>query len=168
MSVNDQTPNEPNAEEGKKDEHEAEIIPLQRCPHLYIKHTAAKGTASTPPFHHIKSTSLLPLLWVHRIRHFLSPMRRKRIHIQPQSTTRTVNELIQVRSKLTNRFVKHRPRRLLVCPLASLHNPRHLARLTSLPSGKHTTHRQNRTLPLHLQLASSDFQQSPSPKPRTQ
>jgi len=33
-----------------EEESEADIVPLQRCPHLYIKYTAAKGTIIPPPF----------------------------------------------------------------------------------------------------------------------
>jgi hypothetical protein len=29
------------------EDKEAEIVPLQRCPYLYIKHTAAKGNNSS-------------------------------------------------------------------------------------------------------------------------
>jgi len=40
------------------EEKEAETIPLQRCPHLYIKYTAAKGEHN---FHPQQSQSLIPV-----------------------------------------------------------------------------------------------------------
>jgi len=31
------------------EKEQADIVPLQRCPHLYIKYTAAKGNSYPPP-----------------------------------------------------------------------------------------------------------------------
>lgn len=52
MTVDERLPNDIQRESSEGDEHkEAEVedvIPLQRCPHLYIKYTPAKG--KTPIF----------------------------------------------------------------------------------------------------------------------
>lgn len=46
---------------GNTGEGEADIVPLQRCPHLYIKYTAAKGkTASNPDNHASNSVVVDP------------------------------------------------------------------------------------------------------------
>ncbi|KAM0711807.1 hypothetical protein Q7P35_001176 [Cladosporium inversicolor] len=43
MAANDQTHDITKPGSSNVEEQEADIIPLQRCPHLYIKYTAAKG-----------------------------------------------------------------------------------------------------------------------------
>lgn len=43
MSVNEQMKGAATAENSSPERKEGDIIPLQRCPHLYIKYTAAKG-----------------------------------------------------------------------------------------------------------------------------
>jgi hypothetical protein len=48
MSTGGQTPNGNDLGNGIVEEKEAEIIPLERCPHLYIKHTATKGITRLP------------------------------------------------------------------------------------------------------------------------
>jgi hypothetical protein len=45
MATNDQMPNGNHSENGNTKEEEVDIIPLERCPHLYIKHTATKGNS---------------------------------------------------------------------------------------------------------------------------
>jgi hypothetical protein len=43
MTANEHTHDSIGPEINSREYRNGEIIPLQRCPHLYIKHTAAKG-----------------------------------------------------------------------------------------------------------------------------
>lgn len=70
MAANDHTNNITKPENSSIEEREADIVPLQRCPHLYIKYTAAKGTSSIHPQHN--PLSLIPVR-LHSSPSFLLP-----------------------------------------------------------------------------------------------
>jgi len=58
MAANDQIHDSTERLNGSNaEEREAEITPLQRCPHLYIKYTAAKGR-STDFLHPVASEAV--------------------------------------------------------------------------------------------------------------
>jgi hypothetical protein len=142
MSSNDQIPNGNDPKNSITEEKESNIIPLERCPHLYIKHTATKGKSPQAPLYFPSQRTRRRCKRRHATRHFPLPYREKRTKSQNQKQA-------EPQPKLTT----HRPRRLLLPSPSSLHHPRHLARPAPLPSRKHITHCEDRTLPLHLQLA---------------
>jgi len=51
MATNDHTYDITKPGNSSTEEIEADIVPLQRCPHLYIKYTAAKGSSYPRTIH---------------------------------------------------------------------------------------------------------------------